>query len=358
MTELQVSSLEITNFRTFRHLNIERLGRVNLIVGKNNVGKTSILESLWLFAHQGSLATVWEILERRGEGVRPKNDSENTFEEQINMLSNLFYGFPTNMNLEEQESPIFTLQTSENSDTEVTVDISWIPANKIITQIKTPMWRVKIGSENKYAHYALDARRGVRSATSIPSEYITSSGLDSNRVATLWDSTILTEAYRQVILGAQQIAPDIEDIALVARNGNSSTVRKPLVKIKNLSKPVQIGTLGDGVNRMFGLVLALVNVKDGFLLVDEIENGFHHSILSDVWRLIFQLSHRLNVQVFATTHSWECVEAFQQIAKEDTATDGQLISLRAKEDEPGVVVAVPYSEEELAVATKYGIEVR
>jgi len=68
MTGLLLQNLEIKNFRALQHLTIERLGRVNLVVGKNNVGKSSLLEALWLYAEKGAPSTIWDILERRKEG--------------------------------------------------------------------------------------------------------------------------------------------------------------------------------------------------------------------------------------------------------------------------------------------------
>ena len=69
-----------------------------------------------------------------------------------------------------------------------------------------------------------------------------------------------------------------------------------------------------GLNRLFGIILSLVNAKDGLLLIDEVENGMHHSVQLDLWRVIFRLSRQLNIQVFATSHSWDSVEAFQKAA--------------------------------------------
>jgi len=69
---LFLESLEIHRFRAFDHLSIERLGRVNLVVGKNNVGKSSLLEAIWLYANHGHPAIVWKILETRDEGRGPE----------------------------------------------------------------------------------------------------------------------------------------------------------------------------------------------------------------------------------------------------------------------------------------------
>ena len=101
--------------------------------------------------------------------------------------------------------------------------------------------------------------------------------------------------------------------------------------------------------------MALVNAKDGILLVDEIENGIHYSVLPDVWRLIFQTAQRLNVQVFATSHSWDCIEAFQKAAKENTEAEGVLVRLYRRGDE---IRAVNLDESELEIAVDGKIEVR
>ena len=65
--ELLLDSLEIKGYRCFEHLTIEKLGRVNLIVGKNNVGKTALLEALWIYANDGAENLMFEILRERNE---------------------------------------------------------------------------------------------------------------------------------------------------------------------------------------------------------------------------------------------------------------------------------------------------
>ena len=74
--------------------------------------------------------------------------------------------------------------------------------------------------------------------------------------------------------------------------------------------------------RLFGVALALANSKDGFLLIDEAENGIHHSIQRDFWTMILKAAHQNNVQVLATTHSWDCVAGFAMAATEIEEVDG------------------------------------
>ena len=83
MGTLILDSLEIRSFRGFHHLQIERLGRVNLVVGKNNVGKSSLLEALRLYACRGHLGIIWEILKTRGEIIFPSFDRPDIKEPDI-----------------------------------------------------------------------------------------------------------------------------------------------------------------------------------------------------------------------------------------------------------------------------------
>jgi predicted ATP-dependent endonuclease of OLD family len=91
------------------------------------------------------------------------------------------------------------------------------------------------------------------------------------------------------------------------------------------------------------------------LLIDEIEVGLHRATLDIMWPFLFTLAHRFNVQLFATTHSWDCITSFAAAAKATPEDDGALIRLERKGSD---IVAVSYDEATLAVAAEQGIEVR
>ena len=114
-------------------------------------------------------------------------------------------------------------------------------------------------------------------------------------------------------------------------------------------------SLGDGAVRLFGVALALANSQGGFLLIDEAENGIHYSIQRDFWRMVLLTAQENNVQVFATTHSWDCVAGFAQAAVEAEGVEGALVRLDSDGEN---IRAVEYSERQLHVAAEQGIEVR
>jgi hypothetical protein len=165
----------------------------------------------------------------------------------------------------------------------------------------------------------------------------------------------LTDVEKEIVKALQVISEDIQAISVIgsdARGG--SRPRTAIARSSRCPSRVPLRTFGDGVNRLFGIVLSLCNARNGVLLVDEIENGLHYSVQSDVWRAIFRLANDLDVQVFATSHSWDCVQAFQ-VAASESSQDGVLVRLSRLEDQ---VVPTLFSEKELEIVTRDRIEVR
>lgn len=111
------------------------------------------------------------------------------------------------------------------------------------------------------------------------------------------------------------------------------------------------------MERAMSIGLGLAGGEDGLTLIDEIENGIHYSAQPKLWRMIFETAQELDVQVFATTHSYDCVQAFQQVSGEHEE-EGMLISLRRKRSDPEEIVAVPIEEEELEYAVETHTDVR
>lgn len=379
MANLFLDSLEISNFRTFQHLRIERLGRVNLIVGKNSVGKTALLEALWLYVHEGELLIIQDILLGRNEfskqeyifSYKDLNKPDLT-EDFLNALNNsLFYG--RNNNFEsanpikigpiDKDAQILSLDTrwyayEKFEDGTKIIDISDLKDVKKIVY-RLPGMEVSFGGTTRF--YTLDRQAdemwGKFSDQYFDnvffSNYVSANGLNNDAISSLWRSIIFNPLEDEIVGALQIIAPQIERITLLDDPFLKHS-RYPIVKIKGVEKPLPLRSLGDGLNRIFGIALALVRSKDGILLVDEIENGLHFTVQLGLWRLIFAVARRLNVQVFATTHSWDCIQAFQQAANEDPEL-GMLIRL---DNINGEIVPVLVDEQRLAIITREQIEVR
>jgi len=113
--------------------------------------------------------------------------------------------------------------------------------------------------------------------------------------------------------------------------------------------------MGDGMSRLLGIALSLMNARAGFLLIDEVENGIHYSVQADIWRLILRNAGRLGVQVFATTHSWDCILAFQQACEEFPEGNGIATRLEFRR---GRIAASQFDQNDLKIAAREHIEIR
>ena len=373
MTKLALSSFEIHGFRAFEHLKLEKLGRVNLFTGKNNVGKTSLLEALWVYANQGSPSVLWSSLEGRDEGgslpeLRMTGGDEE-LENQIASVRYLFYGRKQSRS----DSQKMEFGPLNNSRYHVTVKLTWAEsvvddlgnrrlheAGQITEGMDTiPALLIQSGKNNNLIRLDRLFARSFRDQFLIqiesPCVFLPASGLSIIEIGKYWDNITLGPMENDVLNTLKIIEPDIERVNLIGTQ-KSSRMREriPIVKVSSFTTPIPLKSLGEGMNRMFGIALAIVNAKDGILLVDEIESGLHYSVLQEMWHFIYEAAKQLNVQVFATTHSWECITGFQQAAQ-DNKEDGMLIRLANKK---GKILPTYFDEKDLSIATREQIEVR
>ncbi len=127
-----------------------------------------------------------------------------------------------------------------------------------------------------------------------------------------------------------------------------------MIKLKSVEQPVPIGSMGDGIWRMLALSIAIAQSKGGTLLVDEIDTGLHYTVMSKMWNLIYSAAKEFNVQVFATTHSYDCVYSLAQICPDaDPANKITVQRIEANKHQ-----SVPYDQEEITIAAAREIEVR
>jgi hypothetical protein len=122
-----------------------------------------------------------------------------------------------------------------------------------------------------------------------------------------------------------------------------------------LERLVPLGFMGDGISRLLSMTLALYSAHNGTILIDEVENGLHHTALPEVWNNLNWLSREFNVQVFATTHSYECLVAARDAFKANENQD--LLVHRLSRREAGIV-ATTYPYDALDFTLDYGAEIR
>jgi len=329
--------LLITGFRVFKHLEIPKLGQVNLITGKNNSGKSCLLEALRLYASGGSPSVMSELLRSREEIMATSESLDES------AVSNIFHG---RMTLADAGQILMEIGPRSN-------DRITFVAGATDDGPRLDI-RMTVQGRNHTASFTLDRPFSVSPYWPViaHSIYMRPEGLSNSNIELMWDSLVLTDLEDIIIQCLRLIAPEVERASLIA--SAASERRVAFVRVRGAGKPLPLRSLGDGMNRLFGIALAMVNAQDGLLLVDEIENGVHYSVQPKLWNFMVQLATRLNVQVFATTHSWDCITAFQQAAREHDS-DGMLIRLDWRN---GSVRPTEFTEHDLAIATRESIEVR
>ena len=373
---MKIGSIALERFRAFQHLKIQGLGRVNLITGKNNTGKSSVLEALRILISDAAPSVIFSILRYREEDIGESEEQIRGSDlEGMFQISTLFHGFPE---LLESPEPIVISTNGGRRPMKLALQIDWFSEErdkegnrKLISQdadlfgdsaglpalaIETAGGRrvIPLDSLRRYPYRGRVLRSELSDEPRMPCIYVSPYG--GERTATLgalWDRIALSDQERDVVEALRIIDPEISAVSMVGGEGPRQ-MRTAIVRADNLNRPVPLRSFGDGLNRLFGIVLSLVNAKDGLLLVDEFENGMHHTVQLDAWRAVFRLAQKLDIQVFATSHSWDAIEAFQKAAAE-TPEEGVLVRLARKGEE---IIPTLFREEELAVATRDRIEVR
>lgn len=358
-------SLWIKNFRIFKNLKIERLGKVNLFAGKNSTGKSCLLEAVHFFVSGGSLSVLKKIISFRDEDFKIWEGGD---EESLESLKYVFSGYKLP---EVGDEGVFIGQDTVrkkfirlymeayrmNIDDKGGVLVSQVFSLDDVEQENFITLENENGSGPLLPFYP-----GYRSRVHISSydskvikiQSVSPKNEESFNVSALWDNINMTDMEKEVVDAINLIRCNITGIALVGNRLNRSE-RYEIVRLKGFDERVPMKSLGDGVVRIFHIILALVNVKDGVLLIDEAENGLHWGIHKKLWEIVFRLADQLNVQVFATTHSQDCVRGFHSAWSKQKELGG---FYRLSKDPEHGVKCTPYSCENLSDSLESGVEMR
>jgi AAA domain, putative AbiEii toxin, Type IV TA system/AAA domain len=343
-----LTSIHIKNFRGFRDLKIEPFKRVNLIIGQNNTGKTGILEALAL--------VLWEP--NPGQcGILPTLFRSAGGEGNENFWKWLFYNKDLTKNVEiitsfdrdvlpPNRPPIarlgfahefgVILQANPKSPIELDTSTLKLAGNLGMISCYTTTGTGSINAGFKPAVFSTHPSDPVKNA------------IEYNRV-------ILKRRKKQVEELLRRIEPRLQAVEAL-QVGKPSQGQTPLIYVDlGLSEMIPITQLGQGFNRLLDIYSEVLASDAKVLLIDEIENGLHHSVLPTIWKGLFLAAKEVGIQIFATTHSRECIEAADQVARESENYELALIRLdRVTEDIKSTVM----DEKSLATARELKWEMR
>lgn len=344
-----LNSLHVENFRLFKDFQINDLARVNLIVGKNNIGKSTLLESVNLLASPYGTHSLFALLRSRDEMIHNKQDKNKSDYEFMRLFNRSDHGKSLRI-----ESGSNYLNIDWQDEYSSHKDDIYIPPgfNVYISDsgIEEP-YHLLLNTSEKIVRASEIDRLSTSLSHRPPCVFITYPSSDYTQLVSEWDKVQLTAFESHVTDFLKIIEPDVERIA------NQSTNARFVIKLKNYPDPIPVKSFGTGISIVLRIGLGMVQAEQGYLLVDEIDTGLHYRAITDVWRAVMEMAVRLNIQVFATTHSWDCVESFAEaLGMQGNDDVGALFRLERRENDQ--IAAVKYTADELSVATRQSIEVR
>ena len=374
------SSFSIENFRCFEKLTIEPLARVNLICGENNTGKTALLEALWM--HSGpNLPDI---------GLRLYGFRGMAGPDPARLLYDLFRNFDPHRtitleakgdwneryrSLKIKSQPrgprVYVPQSSDEqsligmtaretnvsavSDTEIVLDYIDEHGSSFVSTGRWEISEAPVPEGLPLVPFALTSQGMAMNRASMPPRpsNIFLSARHRNRPeedVARFGNVVLEGDADSIVNCLKAVDPRIARLETIA------ALPSPMIYAEiGIGRPVPMGFLGDSVGRLLSMALAFQEASNGKILIDEVENGLHHSALQGVWENLNRLSQRFNVQVFATTHSYECMVAARDAFTSAEQNDLHIHRLQRQDD---AITAVTYPFEALDFTLDYGAEVR
>lgn len=307
---MMFKSVHITNFRGIKSAEIYGLKQINLFFGKNNCGKSSILEALFLITGQSN-------------PILPLS---------INTMRNYRKVADDDLNIE-----FYKLNPENKIDISVTGDEDrWLEISRIKSKSKT----VNLDALDSGASDSAANAYGFKLMFSIgkkdnkyTSELILKEG-DPDKGKVNIDKRYKEELFSQYIPSSSQQTSLDEELAKIIANKEEHYILDALREIDPIIKDIQlvgdeilvdigaqqrlpINMMGDGLRKLLMIIISIFRCKNGILLIDEIDNGFHFSTMKTLWEVILTVTTKNNVQLFASTHNIDSLKGLNDILKEN-----------------------------------------
>lgn len=353
-----IKKFSIKNFKCFENIVTKPWERVNLIAGKNNIGKTALLEAIWL--HEGAHNAALAFTVEQFRGITSFNSKD--------FLSDLFTKFKSEREIlleaEYQDGKTLILKVTQEESKEprpiiegpeiqgtasmIFPKVVFEGRDNGVTVCKSE-FLFGLDPQGKPRPFSSGSKQLVR-----PSAVFVSTGVSKqtkNKTNAVNFSAQVGMKRKNDIVEALKVIDDRLQTLELEKRGPEDFVCGDI----GYEKMVPLSLMGEGMERYLSFVLAMLQAENGTVLIDEIENGFHHTILDKVWSNLAELARKYNVQLIATTHSHECIKAAHESFKQDKEYDFILHRL----DRVGERIEdVTYDKETLEAAFKSDMEIR
>jgi Predicted ATPases len=351
-----IKSLHLKNMRCFKDFSLEDIGKINIISGKNNVGKSTLLESVFLLFAYNSPDLFIKTSAIRGIPVlsfTPELLWEPLFY-QLNSAEELKIsckdeeGKEQSLSLQKDES--FSVALS--SQLPVQHDLRPMPGGYPLKAI------YKYGKNKATGHFIPQTNSMSTQWNSPPPQthpvvqYLGPRSTDHiNGIAQIFGKAELSGAKDVLLETLRLLDSSIVDLSTIVI-ANSAYLYARRSNSKSL---LPLSAMGDGISKLLMFLCSMYTTPGSILLIDEIENGFHYSFLPTLWAAIKNAIEKTNCQIFATTHSYECISAAVSDAEN---IDAELLTYVRLGKENNSIVPHVFRNSDLAFALENEMEVR
>jgi len=316
----KIKSIEITNFRGIKSFKLDRLGKINIFVGRNSVGKTTLLEALFLNTG-GNIDNIKQI-----EGFRGLNN-DKIFQYPLNIFRNL--------DLENRPE----LKLIDKDDEKIILSVH--PVKGIEKENNTSAQKV-IDYETK-----LTVEKETTNKQKYIAAYSQYGGSDISNIRNL----IRDGAKQYLIERLKEIIPNIENIEEI--DGDF------FIKLKEIARPLPLKIQGDGMLRIAKVIAGMYIVRNNFYLIDEIENGLYYRFQQLLWKVVCEKSLKDDVDLFITSHSYEMIQQLCKfLEKEENTKYRDLVYVHTLVKKKEKTDVISYNFKELAKEIENGFEIR
>lgn len=349
-----IEQIDVKGFRCLKTITLDGLKRVNVIVGANASGKTALLEAIFL-ASVDSVEKALQFRVRRGLGEQLQVGlSKASYDD---LWKDLFFSH------DEKGVIRISLRGSRSNTRSVTVAYSSEPLSLPLGQVPVdataiiPIEFVWMGADGvSHTRRPELTEKGITFGSSVPTfghlVAFFSPGLKAPaKESADWFSELSKRNEETVLIDAiHEEFPYIDGLSLETYSGQSMIY----AKVRGLREKLPLGMVSDGASRVTHILLGIVSRPHGIVLVDEIENGLFYDRLSRIWVMLLKFCQSHDVQLFASTHSRECIKALGEVVA-DRPEEACLI--RATRED-GECTLRRFEGKDLVSAAGLGFEVR
>lgn len=329
-----ISSMSIKGFRCFREVSLSPLGRVNVIVGDNGSGKTSLLEALFIMSGSSPDLTIKTRAWRGIDSIEVTDDPQAAAE----LWGDLFHEFDRNRPIEMEANDTKTGRRRVVISGADQGDVLLAPStqsDKVMTRTAPISFEYIVNGNSKIIVPEF-TDKGLRlGATGLPTikGRFMAANFSAKEYARIFSALSQGKRDREIVDLLRSEFPRIENLS-VEILGQDTMI---FASASGIPRKIPVVLLSAGINKLLCILLSIANLPGGVVMIDEIENGFYYERMPSIWRMIRDFAERYETQVFASTHSRECLVALSDVYA-DAPQDACLLRVEQHENTSHVLM--------------------